>query len=48
MDYPKMGDKIEIFDLEKTQEQLKAALDFLAQEAKAGKTIVFVGINPII
>jgi len=34
---------VHIINLEKTQEQLKAALDFLASEAKAGKTIVFVG-----
>ena len=34
---------VHIINLEKTQEQLKAALGFLASEAKAGKTIVFVG-----
>jgi small subunit ribosomal protein S2 len=34
---------VHIINLEKTQEQLKAALDFIASETKAGKTIVFVG-----
>lgn len=34
---------VHIINLEKTLEQLKAALDFLAVEAKGGKTIVFVG-----
>jgi len=34
---------VHIINLEKSQEQLKVALDFLAQEAKAGKTVVFVG-----
>jgi len=34
---------VHIINLEKTSEQLKAALDFLAVETKAGKKIVFVG-----
>lgn len=34
---------VHIIDLEKSQEALKVALDFLAQSAKEGKTILFVG-----
>ena len=35
--------RIHIINLEKTQELLKSALDFLAEEARNGKSIVFVG-----
>jgi len=35
--------KVEIFDLEKTQDLLKAAKDFVASIAKEGKQILFVG-----
>jgi small subunit ribosomal protein S2 len=34
---------VHVIDLEKTQVQLKEALDFLAQASKEGKTILFVG-----
>lgn len=34
---------VHIINLEKTQELLKVALEFLAVEARAGKSIVFVG-----
>lgn len=34
---------VHIINLEKTQEHLKPALDFLAEEARNGKNIVFVG-----
>ncbi|MDD5693288.1 MAG: 30S ribosomal protein S2 [Patescibacteria group bacterium] len=34
---------VHIFDLVKTEEQLKAALDFIAEKAKNGGTILFVG-----
>lgn len=34
---------VHIINLEKTLEQLKIALEFLSEETKAGKTIVFVG-----
>lgn len=35
--------KVEIFDLEKTQELLKSAKEFVASIAKEGKQILFVG-----
>jgi small subunit ribosomal protein S2 len=34
---------IHIIDLEKTQKKLEEALDFIAKEAKEGKTVLFVG-----
>lgn len=34
---------VHIIDLEKTQEELKSSLEFLAQASKEGKTILFVG-----
>lgn len=48
--HPKMGkfifgakSGVHVIDLEKTEEQLKVALDFLASAAKEGKTVLFVG-----
>lgn len=37
---------VHILDLEKTQSELKSALDFLTKEAKQGKKILFVGTKP--
>lgn len=38
--------KIYIIDLEKTQELLEKASDFLKNEIQAGKTVLFVGTKP--
>jgi len=37
---------VHILDLEKTQSELKNALDFLTKEVKQGKKILFVGTKP--
>ncbi|MBL7053767.1 30S ribosomal protein S2 [Patescibacteria group bacterium] len=52
--HPKMSDyitgtknTIHIIDLEKTEEKLKQALDFVAKAAKQGKNFLFVGTKPL-
>lgn len=39
-------DHVDIIDLEKTSSRLGAALEFVKESAKAGKTILFVGTKP--